>query len=760
MNSVADIDSVMYPSVDGLIGQGRSDSPKPFIMCEYAHAMGNAIGNLQEYWDAIETYPRLIGGCIWDWGDQGLRKHTGRTNADGSKEWFFAYGGDYGDRPNDNNFCCNGVVTPDRAVTAKLREVKKVYQYVGFALGKVTSDHAMVALTNKHFFTDLNRFGLQWQLFEDGRLIEEGREKLGSTAPGKSVSIALPVSRPALKPGAEYSLTVSLIQKQDELYAPAGHVVACEQFKLPYDVPQAPAVDLDRLPALTLADEGDAITVAGKGFKAVFSRSAGTLSSLTYDGIEVLSDGRGPRLNLFRALVDNDNWLRRDVEQSGLRNLSYSVKNVAAEKLAAGIVRVRCTVDCAGRSGDGMLHTAAFTVFGDGSIDVSNQVEPYGSFSVLPKLGVSLVLPKALDTLTWLGRGPHESYVDRKRSADVGLYSGKVADQYERYVRPQDNGNKTDVRWASLSNGGGNGLLVVTDGTYSISAHHNTAEDYDQARHIDKVVPRDEVYLCIDAAHMGLGGASCGPRPMNKYTLNAGPTRFRYSLRPATANARVQLPNLEAPLITRDKGGVVRIEATAPGKLEYRLNDGAWTTYTRPFEQIEQGTIEARVTLERDLVSDTARVELARIVPLQELDKSTWKVTHVDSVEPGEGEVRHAIDNDPATFWHTNWSSTQEKHPHEIQIDLGKAVELLGFTQLPRQGISNGRIREYEFYVSRDGEQWGSAVSAGRFPNNSQLQSVQFEKPVTGRYIRLVALSEWSRQYYTTIAELDVLAAK
>jgi len=411
-----------------------------------------------------------------------------------------------------------------------------------------------------------------------------------------------------------------------------------------------------------------------------------------------------------------------------------------------------------------MVHTAAFTVFGDGSIDVSNQVEPYGNLSILPKLGVSLVLPKTLDTLTWLGRGPHESYVDRKHSADVGLYRGSVADQYERYVRPQENGNKTDVRWAALTEGKGKGLLVVTDGTYSISAHHNTAEDYDQARHIDKVVPRDEVYLCIDAAHMGLGGASCGPRPLGKYVLNAESTRFRYSLRPATADlvtrAKIRLPNLGAPLVTRDKGGMVHIESTASGKVEYRLNDGVWMSYTRPFDHVREGTVEARVSLDKGLNSDVARVQFEKIIPLQELDKSAWKVVHVDSVEPGEGEARHAVDNNPETFWHTSWSAAQPKHPHEIQINLGKSLEILGFTQLPRQGNANGRIRSYEFYVSRDGKQWEPVVTDGRFPNSDRLQEVRFEKPVTGRYVRLVALSEWSRQNYTTIAEFDVMAAR
>jgi beta-galactosidase len=517
--------------------------------------------------------------------------------------------------------------------------------------------------------------------------------------------------------------------------------------KLPYAVADAPQVDLATLAAVTLTDGTDAIVVGGKGFQAIFSRASGTLSSLVYDGVEMIHDGHGPRLNLYRARVGTATGMRRDVERAGLRDLTYAVKDVSAEQPSPGIVRVRCTVDCAGRSDSGMVHVATFTVFGNATIDVVNQVQPYGNLSVLPKLGVSLALPKGFDTLTWLGRGPHESYVDRWRSADVGLYHGSVAEQYERYVRPQENGNKTEVRWAALTDRKNKGLLVVTDGTYSISAHHNTAADFDEARHIHRVLPRDEVYLCIDAAHMGLGGASCGPRPLNEYILSARSMRFRYGLRPATkdlaAEARIRVPNLEAPLVTRDRAAMVRIESSMAGRIEYRLSGQVWKSYAGPFEHAGQGTLETRAKVSDELVSDTARFEMDAIVPMRELNKSAWKVVRVSSVEPGEGEVRHAFDGDPATFWHTNWSSTQDRHPHEIQIDLGQTVEMLGFTQLPRQDQANGRIRRYEFYVSDDGTDWGEPVVKAEFPNNDQLQTVIFAQPVKGRYIRLAALNEW-----------------
>ena len=772
MNSVADIDSTMYPSVTWLISRGQSQSPKPFIICEYAHAMGNAMGNLQEYWDAIEAYPSLIDGCIWDWVDQGLRKYTGKILPDGSKEWFFAYGGDYGDRPNDNNFCMNGVVPPDRAISAKLLEVGKVYQYVGFAMNKATEQTATVTLTNKYFFTDLKGYVLQWSLTEDGQVRKRGQRILDSVLPGDSTTVILPVTQPNLTPGAEYFLNLSLTQSFDTLYAKAGHQVASEQIVMPYDVPAAAQIDLRRMAKMSeatqprLENTDEAITVTGRNFIAMFSRDTGTLSSLTYGGVEVLKNGQGPQLNLYRARIDNDNWLRNAVRQSGLDNVTYSVKAMAVTRDMPGIVRVTVTQDAQLRGEATLEQKAMYLIFGDGVIQITHNVRSQG-LAQLPRLGVTLALPRSLDTLTWLGRGPHESYVDRKRSADVGLYTGKVADQLENYVRPQDNGNKTDVRWAALTDNQGHGLMMVTDGTFSISAHHNTVQDFDQARHPNELVPRGAVYVCLDADHSGLGGNSCGPPPMAQYILRAQDVmQFSYSLRPCPTGdrmadmARIQYPDLKGPLIKRSKGGLVSVTSDLNGRLFLRINGRDWTAYTEPFDYTGAGLVEAQVRLEGGLTSDTAALKLHKIIPLRDLDRSAWNIIHTSSVEPGEGLARHALDNDPSTFWHTNWSSTQEKHPHDIQIDLGETVTLIGFTQLPRQGQSNGRIRQYKFYAGTDADHWGDPVAEGTFANNNELQTVRFDTPVEARFIKLVALDESSGQYYTTIAELDVMAAK
>ena len=568
MNSAADLVSVMYPDIDSLARHGGSSSSKPFFVCEYSHAMGNAVGNLQEYWDTFEAYPRLIGGCIWDWVDQGLRKHTGRKNADGSPEWFFAYGGDYGDQPNDKNFCCNGVVGPDRKITPKLLEVKKVYQYAAFTLGEVTDSQITVTVRNKYFFTPLSNFILAWSLAEDGKVISFGKLDNLTAQPGKSQTLKLPIDKPHLQAGAEYYLTVQLQTKTASLYAPTNYVVACEQLKLPWQSKRT--VRNEDQPVLLSAQDSNNMTVTGSVFKAVFNLESGTLKSLVYHGREMLLDGQGPRLNLFRAMGDNDKWFFGRVRNLGLDRLNYQVERVTHSTPANGVVQISVVTEATGLGGIGFEHTATYSFFGDGWVDVHNQFKPLGSLPMLPKLGVQMVLPVEYDRFTWLGRGPGESYVDRKRSTDIGLYRRTVAEQYVPYVRPQENGNKTDVNWAAMTDENGTGMMVILDGTVSVSAHHNTAQEYDAAQHIHEIKPDKKVVFCIDAAHMGLGGASCGPGPLQQYQLGPEPMSLHYIICPVQTDdlevlrtqGRQWLPVPDAP----DIKAVVSVSEDSAGK--------------------------------------------------------------------------------------------------------------------------------------------------------------------------------------------------
>jgi len=754
-NDLADIDSVMYPHVNWLINRGRNDNGKPFFMCEYAHAMGNAVGNLQEYWDAIETYKCLIGGCIWDWVDQGLRKK------DENGREFWAYGGDYGPpgTPSDGNFCMNGLVHPDRRVPPKLWEVKKVYQYVAFEPEDLAS--AKVNIRNKYDFTNLGEFELQWALCEDGTAIQSGSVQMPKIEPRGTKIINLPVERPKLAPGAEYWLRISLHLKDKTLWADAGHEIAWQQFTMPYEAPPAPMMQLADMPDLKLHEEGDIVRVTGERTNIKFSRSGGG----------ILNDGKviGPRLNVERGFIDNDDWLRKAFDRAGLRELTYETTAFDARRLRSNAVRVTIALRCMGNGNAGFDHTCTYTILGNNAVVLNNQIDPIGPVPSLPRLGVSITLPSGYEELHWYGRGPHENYVDRKTSADVGQYESTVTEQYEPYAFPQETGSKQDVRWLALTGEHLNGeaLLVVAEDTMAFSALHYTAQDLNAASHLNELTPREEVILCLDAGQTGLGNASCGPGPLDKYILKPRPTNFTFTLWPYKPDmgalaevARQTLPLVSAPQISRDGNGDVTIMCTTPDAKIHYTTDGSQPSaqsaiYSKPISLIDGGTIKA-IALGNDMLDGpvtSAKFDLL-------VSKAKWKVIYVDSFEPGEGYAHHAIDEDPGTFWHTSWSSSQDPQPHEIQIDLGLRFEMAGFTYLPRQNQSNGRIREYEFYVSDDPKDWGEPVSKGRFRNTTAVQKVEFDKPVGGRYIRLLSRSEVSRAYYTSCAELDIIATR
>lgn len=773
MNSVGDIDSTMYPSVQWLERTGQSDSDKPFIICEYAHAMGNAIGNLQEYWDVIERYDRLIGGCIWDWVDQGLRKYTGFKNPDGTPQWFFAYGGDYGDQPNNKNFCCNGVIGPDRKVTSKLREVRKVYQYVKFTLEEISAKGVKVKLSNNYHFTNLNTFKGKWTLVEDGIEINSGDFKLPSVDPAKSVVISLPVKVRKLSPGAEYFLNLSLKQTLNTLYAPSGYTIASEQLELKYSVPAASRIS-GTVPDLKLHNNGDRIDIEGKAFKVSFSRKSGTLSSLVYDGREMIHQGRGPQLNVFRAFVDNDKWFSANFRKAGLDKLIYTVRNFRSDLVGSGTVSVQIVTDClaSGSQGCGFTHTAVYTIFGNGWIDVQNHIVPYGDVPLLPKVGVGMMLSQDYENFTWFGRGPHESYVDRKRSTDIGLYQGLVSEQYEEYVRPQENANKTDVRWAALTDNSGRGVMFINHDMYSVNASHLTADDLDRAGNIHNVKPRDGVAFCIDAVHMGLGGASCGPAPMKKYRLDTRPQQMRYSICPVNTRnvkemalqGRETLPVPSAPTFSQTKskmgsGKKSRVISLNSNNNEifYWFDDShERKLYNKPFVFDRSGSVYAQAKSAKGILSLPVKKTFGKFYDLMDVSKNDWKVK-VDSFEAGEGSAVHAVDGKTDTFWHTSWSRAKDPMPHFIEVDFGKSLTLVGIKYLPRQDSANGRIKRYELLLSMDGKKW-DRVRKGTFDNSTRSEEIFFDQPQKAMFIKLKALDEHGGSYYTSIAELDVMA--
>jgi beta-galactosidase len=783
-NEVADIDSVMYPDVNYLKREGEKKSDRPFYMCEYAHAMGNAVGNLKEYWDVIDASPRLMGGCIWDWVDQGLRKYTDEEpDEDGRRRWFYAYGGDFDDYPNDGPFAGNGLVMPDRQVMPKTWEVKKVYQPVKIELAD--AQKGVVRVTNKNSFANLSGYRAKWTLSEDGKYLQGGDLPPLDIAPGASKDVLVPFSKPGLQAGREYFLRVSLELTKAEIWAPAGHELAWEQMELPYDVPPASAAAESGLLKLRVDDEGGVIAIVPTGgesqsrayvpkaFAITFSRTTGAITSFKRRDREMLAQfsgvATGPLLNVFRAFTDNDIWFQKAFWNSGLGGMTHKLESMAVDHLADNAVRVTVRMDCRGSKGMGFFHTAAYTVLSDGTVVIDNSIEPTGDLPPLPKVGLIMRVDGALENFEWLGRGPFESYPDRKQAADVGRYMGKVAEQFQEYLRPQENGSKEEVRWATLKDAKGNGLLFQASGPLAMTVSHFTPQQVDDSRHengeprkFNRLIPRKEIIVCLDAAQMGLGGASCGPAPLENCIVRARPMSFRVIMRPFDSSVdagvvgRAGIPVAAPPTILRGEDGLLTLSSRQPGAKMFLVQGGRATPYAKPISFTQGGEVAAYASVWNMLDSPLTKMVLSPIMPVKRLDRKGWKVT-ASSFEPGEGEPANAIDGDPSTFWHSVYSGSVAKHPHEITIDLGKRQTLTGFEYLPRQGQSNGRLAKYELYISADKNNWGSPVATGTFPNLIARQRVLFKQPVSGRYVRLVAVSEVGGNEWASVAELDLL---
>jgi beta-galactosidase len=540
-----DFVSRMYPSLeDSEFYATWPGEDRPFVMIEYTHAMGNSNGNIPEYWDLVHRYPRFVGGYVWDWMDQGIVKTT-----DGGEE-YFAYGGDWGPpgTPSDANFVINGLLWPDQTPKPAMHELKKAYTYVFFQDPDLRAGE--IELRNGYGFTDLSRFELGWRILADGEVVASGTVDDLSAGPGETETVALGYTLPEPEPGVEHLLNVSLTLKEDWRLIPAGHEVASEQFALPGYREPAP-VEASALPAVALEQSADFAEVSGPDFTARFDLAGGTLASLRSGGTELIR--RGPELNLWRAATDND-WGNSLPMRAGVWRHAADESAVAQStvtRLSDGAVRVHFdfVVD---HQGDRVAtYAATYTVLGSGDIVVDVAfAKARRDLPELPRVGMNLELPRAFDHMTWYGRGPFENYWDRNDAAYVGLYESSVADQYVPYVRPQENGYKTDVRWVALTDDDGVGLLAVGLPLLSVSAHHNVLEDFEspeagymarheaENRHTIDVRPRDLVSLNLDYRQMGVGGNnSWGQETIEKYRLLEPAYEYRFRIRPFRGDA-------------------------------------------------------------------------------------------------------------------------------------------------------------------------------------------------------------------------------
>lgn len=548
----SDVVSQMYTFVEDVetIGKGRKNvdegrrsiklehyRDKPFFLCEYAHAMGNGPGGLADYWKLIERYDRLCGGCVWEWIDHGITQLTD----DGKLH--YAYGGDFDDRPNDSNFICDGLVFPDRTPSPGLAEYAAVIAPVTATCDDPTS--GKITVTNRYDFADLSHITATWSVSVDGRHIRSGTLKLPNVPARRSRQVALPddalVNLPA---GDDGRLTIRFALAHSTPWAEAGHELATVQWPI-----AVPSIDTADQPApasppaskLVVGESATDVVIAGDRFAIVFDRLAGVIDEWTCDGQAVIS--RGPKLNLFRAAIDNERMgggggrVARSRNGALLNLLQHRIDDVqTAENAEQVIVTVKSTVAAPVQDNIcRVTYTYRITPAGTVTLRTTGEFTGDNWSDFLPRIGLQMQLPDTFDLVSWYGKGPGECYRDSHTAAWVDLHRTTIDDMYTPYVSPQDFGNRMETRWVTIRPEAGAGITATADANlFSFSAHRFTDAMLEQAAHTSDLEPQPFVTLNLDHAHSGLGSASCGQALPEQYRVGYEPFDFTVTLAPST----------------------------------------------------------------------------------------------------------------------------------------------------------------------------------------------------------------------------------
>ena len=738
-NDIVDMGSNQYPSIAWVQGavQGKYKLKYPFHISEYAHSMGNACGNLIDYWDAIESTNFFMGGAIWDWVDQALDKQdpaTGKT--------YWAYGGDFGkdNKPNDGMFCMNGIMRPDLTPKAQYFEVKKVYQNVG--VKAIDMKQGQIEIFNKNYFEPLKNYQIVWSLYKDGVCVKKNQPLQGAkniVGPREKGIYTLPYDYASLDANSEYFVTVQFLLGKDMPWAKKGYPQMEEQLRVKGADVAAPSI-------AAVAKNGKAMkyqldkaakraNITGENFQVAFDLNTGAIYSLKYGNQEIIKDGNGPKLDAYRAPTDNDAGIgyHNAWFKNGLYDLQHVVKSwTITPNKKDGTYKLDFTVESQGKEGcdvnygnrdrdpescynfeknkrtltDADLKFTSrqiYTIYKDGSIEMQSAIGANRSKVILPRIGYSMVLPSELNQYDYYGRGPVNNYNDRKTSQFIGWYHSPVAEQGIMLPKPQAQGNREEVRWCAVTNSQQQGVVFISDSTMSASALPWSQQELTLAAHPYQLPKSSGTHLHLDAKVTGLGGASCGQGgPLTPDQVRSTPTTFGFIIRPAVKS---ELPNL------------VKVSATG-----------------------------------REMVKDIMQQMK------QNQQNTGLQIAFASSQEPDEGDASYLVDGDPSTIWHTMYSITLAKYPHWVDFDAGKQKMIKGFTYLARQdGSLNGCIKDYEIYVSNDNKTWGEPVAKGSFEKTAKLQKVMFGKPVKARYVRLRALNEQSGQDYASGAEFTLV---
>lgn len=783
-NSIVDMGSNQYPSIGWMKSAvtGKMGIKYPFHISEYAHSMGNACGNLIDYWDAIESTNFFCGGAIWDWVDQAVYNYEPKTG-----KRYLAYGGDFGDKPNSGQFVMNGIIFAERDPKPQYYEVKKVYQNIGVKALDVKQGR--FEIFNKYYFKSLSDYALNWSVWQDGTQVAGGRVDLPAIAARSKGTVTIPYTGVNPAANCEYFVKLQFKLVSDQPWAKKDYIQADEQFLLQAITERPSIADVSRKASggavLTGANESDTIKIVkGDKFTAKFNTADGSLYGLVYDGKTVIADGDGPKLDAFRAFVNNDTWGYSSWFENGLHNLKHRATGSKLNKNADGSVTLSFTVvsqapnaarqhggtssaDISveeltnrkfGESDFHFVTNQIWTVYTDGSIELQSSITSNEPNFVLPRVGYSMTIPRGLSRFTYYGRGPVGNYNDRKTSQFIQQYSTTVAEEFVNFPKPQDMANHEETRWCALTEGGA-GVMFIATGGMAVSALPYQALDMAVSGHIYQLPKPGDTVLHLDAMVSGLGGNSCGQGgPLPHDRAYASQRDFGFIIRPVSSTndlarlAKVE-PAGQVPIsITRSRNGVVTVSSSKKDAvLCYSLNGGAAKDYTKAFTLRAGGKVKA--WYKGDKGSEMT-------MEFNKLEKIATTVVFASSEEPGGGNAaRNLTDGNPSTMWHTMYSVTVAQYPHWVDFDSGEVKTIKGFTYLPRQdGGQNGDIKNYSIQTSMDGKTWSKEVHKGRFSRDKKEKRVLFKKPVKARYVRFTGLSSQNGQDFAGGAEFSLLA--
>lgn len=520
MSDISDIESRMYPSLDECkkILNDKKHIKKPFYMCEYCHAMGNGPGDLRDYWEIIESNDKFIGGCVWEYTDHSV------AVPDGKGGYKFTYGGDFGDQPNDGNFCVDGLVYPDRRSHTGFEEVKVCYQ----PFEVTTNGKGTITIKNKRYFTGLDEIGINWDIKSDGKLIAQG-ELLGlMLMPRGKNDFVLYNHRDYEITGNAY-LTLKFVLRSDKPWAKAGYQIGLKQFKLSEEKKK----ETSEKGSVAVNEDDRYIKITASNVNYVFDKAYGRLEKMTYGNTDLIS--KPVTLNLFRAPIDNDakivdDWLDIGLDRLVQKTYSAELKKSSDKK---AVIEVEMSVGSYiyAPSFKGKM---TYTVNDDGSLCVNVKGSRHEDIRILPRIGLQFTMPEGFEHFEYFGNGPKESYIDKNLSTYTDRFVTTVTDNFEHYVRPQENSSHVNTKWAFVKNSENIGLYCtpVDFDTFSVNAQHFTPQMIYNTKHDYELEPAKETILSLDYKHNCCGSASCGPEAPEKYQLTDKDFDFTFKIKP------------------------------------------------------------------------------------------------------------------------------------------------------------------------------------------------------------------------------------